>query len=78
MSRTREGLISLAKEMLEVDLTEEMIASGTKFADINVDSLDSIELLVTLEDRLDLELDDARLNAVTNIKELLEYLSEFD
>lgn len=78
MSRTREGLISLAKEMLEVDLTEEMIESGTKFADINVDSLDSIELLVTLEDRLDLELDDARLNAVTNIKELLEYLSEFD
>ena len=78
MSRTRQALKELAKQRLEVELTDEMIDSGTKFKDIGVDSLDSIELIVSIEDMLDLELNDSRLDEVKNIKDLADYLAEFD
>ena len=78
MGRTRQALKELAKQRLEVELTDEMIDSGTKFKDIGVDSLDSIELIVSIEDMLDLELNDSRLDEVKNIKDLADYLAEFD
>ena len=78
MSKTREILKKLASEHMDVNITEEYIESGGEFKDLGLDSLDSIELIVKVEDHLDIELDDERLEGVSNIKELLEYLSEFD
>jgi len=78
MSRTRDALKALAKQRLEVELTDEMIDSGTAFKELGVDSLDTIELIVSIEDDLDLELSDERLDEVKNIKDLADYLSEFD
>ena len=78
MSRTRDALKVMAKERLDIELTDEMIDSGTAFKDLGVDSLDTIELIVSVEDDLDLELNDERLEQVINIKELADYLAEFD
>jgi acyl carrier protein len=78
MSRTREAMKKVATERLGVELTDEIIDSGKAFKDIGVDSLDAIELVVSVEDDLDIELSDQRLDTVTNIKELADYLSEFD
>lgn len=78
MSRTREAMKKVATERLGIELTDEIIDSGQSFSDIGVDSLDAIELVVSVEDDLDIELDDKRLDEVKNIKQLSEYLSEFD
>lgn len=78
MSRTRDTIKKIAIERLGVELTDEIIDSGNSFKDIGVDSLDAIELIVSVEDALDIELSDERLDAVENIKNLADYLSEFD
>lgn len=78
MSRTREALKRIVLDRVEVEITDEMIDSGQQFKEVGVDSLDSIEVLVVMEDELDIELSDERLEKVTNMKELVEYLAEFD
>lgn len=78
MSRTREALKKVVLERAEVELTDEFIDSGNPFTDLGVDSLDTIEILVSFEDELDVELDNDRLDDCKTVKELVEYLSEFD
>ena len=78
MSRTRDAIKKIAIERLGLELTDETIDSGKAFKDIGIDSLDAIELVVSVEDELDIELSDERLDAVENIKNLADYLSEFD
>jgi acyl carrier protein len=78
MSRTRDAIKKIAIDRLGIELTDEIIDSGKAFKDIGVDSLDAIELVVSVEDELDIELSDARLDTVENIQDLADYLSEFD
>lgn len=78
MSRTRETLKAVVLDRAEIELTDEYIDSGKPFSELGVDSLDTIEILVSVEDELDLELDNDRLDACESVKELAEYLSEFD
>lgn len=78
MSRTRNALKKISIERMGIELTDAIIDSGQPFKDIGVDSLDAIELVVSVEDELDIELDDKRLDAVENIKDLADLLSEFD
>ena len=78
MSKTREALKAVVIDRVEVELTDEFIDSGKPFKELGVDSLDTIEVLVELEDALDIELDNDRLDDCKTVKELVEYLSEFD
>jgi acyl carrier protein len=78
MSRTRETLKAVVLDRAEVELTDEYIDSGKPFSELGIDSLDTLELLVSVEDELDLELDNDRLDACENVKQLVEYLAEFD
>ncbi|OUU29977.1 MAG: hypothetical protein CBB97_01755 [Candidatus Endolissoclinum sp. TMED37] len=78
MSKTKETLFRVVKEQLDVVVTEQHITDKTKFKDLGVDSLDTIEALITLEDELGIELNDQRLENLENISELVQYLSEFD
>ena len=55
MSRTRNALKKISIERLRIELTDESIDSGKSFKDIGVDSLDAIELVVSVEDELDIE-----------------------
>lgn len=78
MSKTRKALQAVVLDRVEIELTDEFIDSGKPFKDLGIDSLDTIEILVELEDVLDLELDNDRLDACENVKQLTEYLAEFD
>jgi acyl carrier protein len=78
MSRTRETLKAVVLDRVDVELTDEFIDSGQPFADLGVDSLDSIEILISVEDELDLELDNLRLDDCKTVKQLADYLAEFD
>lgn len=78
MSKTLKVLKELAQKDHEVTLTEEHISAGTKFSELGIDSLDAIEMMVSLEDELDIELNNDRLEKISNIAQLVEYLREFD
>ena len=78
MSKTTQTLIDVVQETMDITITEDNLTDGTKFKDLNIDSLDVIEMLIQVEDRLDIELDDARLEKVENIRDLVAYLREFD
>lgn len=78
MSKTRETLKAVVLDRAEVELTDEFIDSGKPFKDLGIDSLDTIEILVEFEDQLDIELDNDRLDECENVKQLVEYLAEFD
>jgi acyl carrier protein len=78
MSKTRNAIKKIAIDRLNIELTDEIIDSGKAFKDIGVDSLDAIELVVSVEDELDIELSDERLDDIENIKQLADYLAEFD
>jgi acyl carrier protein len=78
MSKTTQTLIDVVQETMDITITEDNLSDGTKFKDLNIDSLDVIEMLIQVEDRLDIELDDARLEKVENIRDLVAYLREFD
>jgi acyl carrier protein len=78
MSNTRNAIKKIAIDRLNIELTDEIIDSGKAFKDIGVDSLDAIELVVSVEDELDIELSDERLDDIENIKQLADYLAEFD
>ena len=78
MSKTRETLKAVVLDRVEIELTDEFIDSGKPFKDLGIDSLDTIEILVEFEDQLDIELDNDRLDECENVKQLVEYLAEFD
>jgi len=78
MSKTLKVLKELALRDHEVTLTPDHITAGTKFSELGIDSLDSIEMMVSLEDELDIELNNDKLERIENIAQLVEYLREFD
>lgn len=79
MSRTREVLKREVLERFDITITDEQIDSGMEFKEVGVDSLDSVELMVAIEDELDIELDERRLeDDIHNMKDLADYLAEFD
>lgn len=78
MSKTTDTLIEVVKEAMDITITPEQLSDGTKFKDLNIDSLDVIEMLIQVEDKLDIELDDERLEQVECIRDLVAYLREFE
>lgn len=78
MSKTTDTLIEVVKEAMDITITPEQLSDGTKFKDLNIDSLDVIEMLIQVEDKLNIELDDERLEQVECIRDLVAYLREFE
>ena len=78
MSKTTQTLIDVVQETMDITITEDNLSDGTKFKDLNIDSLDVIEMLIQVEDRLNIELDDERLEKDENNRDLVAYLREND
>ena len=50
MSRTRNTLKEITLDRIDIELTDEIIDSGASFKELGVDSLDTIEIIVSIED----------------------------
>lgn len=75
---TRQILKEQTLGRLEIEITDEEIDSGVSLKDKGIDSLDSIELLVSIEDIMDVEFSDEALEELDNLKDLAEYLKTFE
>ena len=79
MGKTLDLLKKEAFDRLDITITDEQIEKAASFKDVGIHSLDSIELIVAIEDEFDIELNEKRLeDDIKNIKDLVEYLAEFD
>ncbi len=65
-----EKIIAVLADHLEMDPSE--ITEETTFADLGVDSLEAVEIMMKLEDELGIEINPQE--AGTSVKELISYV----
>ena len=67
---TLEKVISLLAQHLEMDESE--ISEATTFADLGVDSLDTVEIMMEMEDEFGIEIKPNEVGK--SVKELVAYI----
>ena len=67
---TLETVIRLLAEHLEMEESE--ITEATTFEDLGIDSLDTVEIMMEMEDEFDIEIKPAEVGK--SVKELVEYI----
>ena len=63
---------------LDITVTDEDINAGISLKDKGIVSLDSIELLVSIEDIMGCEFSDDELDKLDNLRDLADYLRTFE
>ncbi len=73
MPRLTTFLIDITRDTLSIE--EKRVTETARFAeDLGADSLDCVELMMALEDRLGIEFSDDELPALTSVKAVADYL----
>lgn len=73
MSTTEERVIKLVCEQLGVK--EEEVTSEASFVeDLGADSLDTVELVMALEEEFETEIPDEEAEKITTVKEAMNYI----
>ena len=67
-----QEIIDIIVETLEVD--EELLAENTRFADLDVDSLDLVNLVVAFEKKYNFEIPDNEIKNLQTIKDVVDYV----
>ena len=58
-----------------LDLSEDEISADTNIAtDLGADSLDVVEILMSIEDEFDIEIPDSEIENIRTVGELVEYI----
>ncbi len=63
-------VIELVKELLGL----ETLSADAKFADLDVDSLDAVEIIMAIEDHFKIEISDEEAQAITSISTAVEVI----
>lgn len=63
----------IIKEQLGVK-DEEIVLSASFVEDLGADSLDTVELVMALEEEFELEIPDEEAEKITNIKQAVDYI----
>ena len=64
----------IVAEQLNVD--PESITMDTRFDELNADSLDVVEVIMTLEQEFDMQIPDEEAERIKDIGEVVDYISE--
>ena len=75
MSTTEERVIKLVCEQLGVK--EEEVTSEASFVeDLGADSLDTVELVMALEEEFETEIPDEEAEKITTVQEAVDYINK--
>ena len=70
-----EKVKKIISEQLEVD--QSIISEGSTISgDLGADSLDLVDLAMSIEDEFDLELSDSTLESIKTVGDLVRYIEE--
>ncbi len=75
----REDIIKKVKEITseQLGVDESQITSEAKFVDdLGADSLDTVELVMALEEEFDLEISDEEAEKLTTVQKVMDYIED--
>ncbi|WP_215507424.1 acyl carrier protein [Peptoniphilus sp. EMRHCC_23] len=73
----RERILEIIAEQVNRPV-EDLDPSLDFIDDLNMDSIELVETIMTVEDEFDIEIDEDRLEKVRTIGDVLDLLEEFD
>lgn len=73
----RERILGIIAEQVNRSV-DELDPSMEFIDDLNMDSIELVELIMSVEDEFDIEIDEDRLEKVRSIGDVLDLLEEFD
>ncbi|HJN50014.1 MAG: acyl carrier protein [Pseudomonadales bacterium] len=73
MSTTEERVVKLVCEQLGVK-EEEVTPEASFVEDLGADSLDTVELVMALEEEFETEIPDEEAEKITTVKEAIDYI----
>jgi acyl carrier protein len=74
MSNIEERVKKIIVEQLEVD-EKEVVNSASFVDDLGADSLDTVELVMALEEEFDTEIPDEEAEKITTVQAAIDYIS---
>jgi len=74
MSTIEERVKKIVKEQLGVDEKVEIANSASFIDDLGADSLDTVELVMALEEEFDIEIPDDSAEKITTVQEAIDYI----
>jgi acyl carrier protein len=76
MSTIEERVKKIVVEQLEVK-EEEVTASASFVDDLRADSLDTVELVMALEEEFDIEIPDEEAEKIATVQDAVEHITNF-
>lgn len=71
----KDRILEIIAEQFHVNVED--LEEDTNFVDdLNVDSIELLELVMAIEDELDIELDDEILENITTVGDVLDFIDE--
>lgn len=68
----RDELLTLANENLEIDFSE--MEMSTKLADLDIDSIDLLDLIMLIEDKYEIEFEEDELDEIETLGDIAELI----
>lgn len=75
MSDIEERVCKIIVELLGVE-KEQVKPEASFIQDLNADSLDTVELLMSLEEEFECEIPDEEAEKITTVQEVIDYIKE--
>lgn len=75
MASIHERLVKIIVDQLGVDETE-VVPSASFVEDLNADSLDLVELIMSLEEEFQLQISDEDAEKITTVQDAEDYIEE--
>ncbi len=78
MAYNREEIAKKLKALIaeKLDINESEITEDKTFKDLNADSLDVVELIMTIEEDFGIEIDDDRAEKLKSVGDVVTYIQE--
>ena len=75
MAINQDRIIKMIADQLQID--EEQVKPDASFMDdLGADSLDTVELIMALEEEFDIEIPDSEAEKIRTVQQALDYLAE--
>ena len=77
MSDTLQQVIEVVAEQLGVEVAQVKLESHF-IEDLGADSLDTVELLMALEEKFECEIDEASAEKLTRVQDIVDYIKQLE
>ncbi|RKU10114.1 acyl carrier protein [Candidatus Poribacteria bacterium] len=75
MALDQDRIVKMIADQLQID--EEQVKPDASFMDdLGADSLDTVELIMALEEEFDIEIPDSEAEKIRTVQQALDYLAE--